>query len=176
MKRIDKLVLVHFRQSECPIWRKNVHTFLRDLASRIYFGGFGLKKLVIRTAISISLFGVIAGCTTPLEQCNATATQEYRTIVAAVNEAQDNVTRGYAVHTTSVPYTVHQTCYRNDPVTFALIPYSCPQTHYRKQSTPVAIDVNQERQKLRRLQAALPELERRAQAGLAQCASQYPKS
>lgn len=149
--------------------RNHTHTpSVQHLLGRII-----LKKSLFRFAVSGSLFGVVTACSTPLEQCNASATQEYRSLIAASNEAQDNISRGYAVHTTSVPYTVHQTCYRNDPITFALIPYSCPQTHYRKQSTPVAIDVAQERQKLKRLRSQLPEAEKRAQAGLVQCSARY---
>ncbi|NNE52014.1 MAG: hypothetical protein HKN30_06375, partial [Sulfitobacter sp.] len=102
------------------------------------------------------------------------ATAELRATRIALAEARDNVARGYAVFRQRVPYTVYDTCYRRHRQHRGLIPYPCPRTYYRTISTPVAINVAEERKKIRALQRQLPALERRAQAGVAQCNVAYP--
>tara|TARA_R110002094_G_scaffold125947_6_gene119978 strand:+ start:438 stop:845 length:408 start_codon:yes stop_codon:yes gene_type:complete len=117
---------------------------------------------------------LLLGCADPRQQCISAATQEYRSAASAANTARQNISRGYAVFSQQVPYTVHQTCYRSDPVTFASIPYPCPQTYYRTQSTPVAIDVAQERTKLAQINRLLPRLAAKADAEIRRCETQFP--
>jgi hypothetical protein len=125
-------------------------------------------------AAVLVLVPLIAGCSTPLEKCVASASENYRTLENAISTTQGNITRGYAEHKSTVPYTVQQICYRTDPHTKANVPYSCPQTYYRTQITPVAIDVVQERVKLAEYKKLLPKLSARANAGIKQCEAQFP--
>ena len=125
-------------------------------------------------AAALVLVPLIAGCSTPLEKCVASASGNYWALNNAISTTQGNITRGYAEHKSSVPYTVQQTCYRTDPYTYAMVPYSCPQTHYRTQITPVAIDVAQERVKLAGYKGLLPKFTAQANAGIKQCEAQYP--
>ena len=122
----------------------------------------------------LSITTIVAGCSTPLEQCVSNATNDYRIVQRVISEAEGNVARGYALHTESIPYTVNQTCYRNDPITYVAIPYSCPQTAYRTQTTPVAIDVAEERRKLTGYRKLAPQYAAQANAGIAQCEAQFP--
>jgi hypothetical protein len=125
--------------------------------------------------ILVVSLGFLTACATPREQCIAGATQEYRNVEAAIATAQGNIARGYALHTQTVPYTVTSTCYRNDPYRNLVLPYPCPSTQYRTQTTPVAIDVPEERRKLADYQKILPQLKARAQVQVQQCMAQFPE-
>lgn len=89
--------------------------------------------------------------------------------------AEGNISRGYALHTQTVPYTVMSTCFRNDRYRNIAIPYPCPSTQYRTQTTPVAIDVSEERRKLADYQKILPQLRAQAQVQVQQCVAQFPE-
>lgn len=117
---------------------------------------------------------ILTGCATPKQRCILQATQELRSTESALETAQANVARGYAVHTQRVPYTVSTICYRTHPGTHAAIPYSCPTTQFRTQTTPVAIDVAEERVKIEDLQRLLPQLREQANAGVRQCNARFP--
>jgi hypothetical protein len=123
---------------------------------------------------ALSVAALVAGCATPKQQCMSDATQELRSVERALDTAKGNIARGYAVHTQRVPYTVANICYRTHPRTHAAIPYSCPSTYYRTQTTPVAIDVAEERRKAEDLQRRLPQLRERANAAVRQCNAQFP--
>lgn len=129
----------------------------------------------IASLIKVASLGLLAACATPREQCIAGATQDYRSVEAAIATAQGNIARGYALHTQTVPYTVPSTCYRNDPYRNIVIPYPCPTTQYRTQTTPVAIDVSEERRKLADYQKILPQLRKQAQVQVQQCVAQFPE-
>jgi hypothetical protein len=126
-----------------------------------------------RSATVLLLPLLLAACATPRETCIRGATADLRATQAALSEARENVARGYAVFSQQVPYTVYATCYRTDAAG-ARVPFPCPQTAYRTESTPVAIDVAEERGKIRALERRLPALERQARAGVAQCEATYP--
>jgi len=111
----------------------------------------------------------LIGCATPQEQCINNATSHYRAVISEIADSQRNISRGYAVHTQSVPYVVQNICYNAYGY-----PYSCSQTLYRTQETPVAIDVVQERRKVAEYQRALPEIEATANNGASQCRLLHP--
>lgn len=123
----------------------------------------------------IGSLGLLAACATPREQCIAGATRDYRSVENAIATAQGNIARGYALHTQTVPYTVTSICYRNDPYRNIVLPYPCPYTQYRTQTTPVAIDVSEERRKLADYQKLLPQLRKQAQIQVQQCEAQFPE-
>ena len=117
----------------------------------------------------------LSGCATPKQKCISDATQQLRGVESALGTAQGNVSRGYALHTQRVPYTVGSICYHNYPRTHALIPYSCPVTQYRTQTTPVAINVAEERRKVAQYQQMLPQLRQQANARVQTCNAQFPE-
>jgi len=123
----------------------------------------------------IAAAATLSACATPREQCISRANADYRNVETAIATAQGNIARGYALHTQTVPYTVTSTCYRNDPYRNIVLPYPCPSTQYRTQTTPVAIDVSEERRKLADYQKILPQLRAQAQVEVEQCVAQFPE-
>lgn len=124
----------------------------------------------------LALSALLAACATPRQQCISNATSEVRQVRNALLTAQENVARGYAIHKQSVPYTVQRICYRIDPATSASVPYPCPQTAYRIQTTPVAIDVAQERVKIAEYKRILPRLAATAETKVRQCEAAFPET
>lgn len=124
---------------------------------------------------TLAVVALVAGCATPKQRCLSQATQELRGVERALDTARGNIARGYAIHTQRVPYTVAGTCYHTHPRTHAVFPYSCPSTYYRTQSTPVAINVAEERRKAENLQRRLPQMRERANAAVRQCNAQFPE-
>lgn len=118
---------------------------------------------------------VLSGCATPKQECISDATQLLRSVESALATARGNVSRGYALHTQQVPYTVGHICYHNHPRTHALIPYSCPVTQYLTQTIPVAINVSEERRKVAEYQLMLPQLRQQANARVQACNAQFPE-
>lgn len=112
---------------------------------------------------------LISGCSTPLEQCLNNAQSDWRAAAASISEIEGNIARGYAIHTQTVPYTYQGVCYSGT------LSYACPMTGYRTQETPVAVDVNQERQKLAALRKNLPNYKKQAAAASEQCRAAYPE-
>lgn len=117
---------------------------------------------------------LLSGCATPKQKCISDATRQLRSVESALETAQGNIARGYAVYTQRVPYTVGRICYNTHPRTNAVIPYSCPMTQYWTQTTPVAIDVAEERRKVAEYQQMLPQLRQQANARIRQCHAQFP--
>ena len=122
------------------------------------------KYLAIGAAVMLS------ACVSEQQSCIGDAMRQVNSLQSKVNTAQQNISRGYAVHTQRVPYTYSGTCYDS-----AYNPYSCPETGYRNEETPVAIDVAQERIKLASLQRQLTTARAASNAAVAQCRSLYPE-
>ncbi len=132
-------------------------------------------KIPVPPCLALAATLVLAACATPRQQCINDATQQVRSVESALSTAQGNISRGYALHRQSVPYTVNHTCYREYPHTRTVIPYSCPSTYYRTQTTPVAIDVAEERRKAAQYREVLSGLREAAAARVAQCSAQFPE-
>lgn len=127
---------------------------------------FGIKA----RALAIPTLIVLSGCASPLQQCLDSATSEHDAILFGMTEAQMNITRGYAVHKQTVPYTYTGSCYD-----YYIGTYSCPQTGYRTQETPVSINPVEERKKLANLKRAEPAARKRAEQGALQCHASFPE-
>ena len=56
-----------------------------------------------------------------------------------------------------------------------MIPYSCPVTQYQTQTTPVAINVAEERRKVAEYQKMLPQLRQQANARIQACNARFPE-
>ncbi|WP_380054355.1 hypothetical protein ACFE33_13470 [Falsihalocynthiibacter sp. SS001] len=121
------------------------------------------------TAFACALV-VLAGCATQQERCVNSATRDLRTVTGLVAETQANIARGFGYNVQRVPYTVYETCYYA-----ARRAYACPQTYTRTISTPVAIDIQEEKRKLASLQQRKTELESQVSEWIAQCRLKYPE-
>lgn len=117
--------------------------------------------------------GVLSACS-ERKSCMYEAGRELRTISALTAETRLNVSRGYAISETEVPYTVQKTCTTtlSDAPEFRV---PCPEIRYRTERKPVAIDLNAERAKLRSLEERLAQLKRQHADAIAQCEARYPE-
>jgi hypothetical protein len=118
---------------------------------------------MINSKIAISFVLVLAGCASDYQRCLNRVGAELSSLQDGIAVVEGNLNRGYAVFRTQVPYTVEKTCV-NGTVT-----YSCPETAYRTQETPVAIDVGLERTKLSNLRSQLKTAQRRYNANVTSC-------
>lgn len=120
-----------------------------------------MKYLFITSLVTL------AACASPQETCKTKATQDLRIVQSLIVEAEETLARGYRYETKTrlIPsleicfggerrYTNVSFCHRNVPVT------------NRK---PVAVDLEEERRKLRSLKAKEAELQRQAARDLPQC-------
>ncbi len=128
-------------------------------------------KFVVPTLLILA----VAGCSSPRERCISGSKRDYQNLLSLISEAEGNIARGYAVFTQTVPVTTTGVCTRKNPYTLALETYPCPQTNYQKTSTPVAIDVKEERSKLQRYQKSLPQYRARLDSAIMQCREIYPE-
>jgi len=109
-------------------------------------------------------FVALAGCLSPYDQCVSKAGAEVRQIQAGIDTANENLARGYAVHSTEEPFVVVETCFAQN-----VAPYPCTEVVYRTVETPVAIDAGLEKEKLAALKARLKAAQRRFRTKLKAC-------
>ncbi|MEC8196262.1 MAG: hypothetical protein VX228_08085 [Pseudomonadota bacterium] len=120
---------------------------------------------------ALCILATLPACATPLEHCISSAQSEVKTLRRAIATAEGNITRGYAIHRSSESYTHYDTCYDKKER-----PYSCPETRYRTVETPIEIDVQQQRLRLKALRRDLPAAEDRARAQAQNCTALHPQS
>jgi hypothetical protein len=125
--------------------------------------------------VALTLAALVAACATPQQQCVSAATKELAALQKAIATAEGNIARGYAIHRQTISRQVADICYRSDPDTGERLPYSCIDTEFETIETPVPIDVRAEQEKLAGYRAALPPLEARSSAAVAQCRALYPE-
>ena len=123
-----------------------------------------MKNFMVLGAIAF-----LAGCLSPQESCINDATRQTRALSDAIVETQGNISRGFAIHSQRIPYTYPGVCHSSYGS------YTCPQTGYRTQETPVAVSVAEERVKLASLRTQLNTVQRESNAAIAQCRAQYPE-
>ncbi len=123
---------------------------------------------------TLPLLALVAACATPQERCIRQGATEQTRLLNEIKVSEGNIARGYAIHRQTVPETYFYSCRQvRDGVVVGY--YPCPETYYRTIETPVPIDVDEERKKLRGLKDALPGAQRRAQDAAAQCRLQFPQ-
>ena len=125
-------------------------------------------------AAATVLLLLLGACSTPRDRCIGAAKDRYESVAFVISELRQTIARGYALHRERVPYTIHETCYRTESYTGDTVPYSCPSTAYRTTTTPVAVDIGEERRKLADYEKLLPKLRAEAAAGVAQCDQRFP--
>lgn len=129
---------------------------------------------MFRLSLTLPALAVLAACATPQERCIREGASEQTQLQRQITESEGNIARGYAIHRQTVPETVFHSCRRvKDGKVVGY--YPCPETYYRTIETPVSIDTDDERRKLRRLKDALPAAQKRAAEAAAQCRVLYPE-
>lgn len=123
---------------------------------------------IYKTGLTVTLALTIVACTSPRDQCIIDTTRTYTVLTSAIYKTELNISRGYAIHKQSVPYTYSGSCYNG------YYNYSCPKTSYRTQETPVAVNVDEERRRLKSLYKRLPGVKALAEKGIAQCKVTFP--
>jgi len=120
--------------------------------------------------LAVGALGLLSACTSPQEACINQANSQYSVLLSSISQTQGNITRGFAIHRQQVPYTYTGSCYSQ-----YVGNYSCPQTGYRTQETPVAVNVSEERRKLQELQSLVSNYRAQSVSAVAQCRMQYPE-
>ena len=127
------------------------------------------------------LLGLLPACATPLQQCINQVSAEYLEVSAQIVETRANIERGYALHVQTVPFRPND-CYFNrwgnnnrDPFDDYWDTFFDCSTRLTTITIPVAVDMNDQRQRLRALEARLPELAGPTRDGVAMCRQQFPQ-
>lgn len=128
------------------------------------------SKRIAASSLIVSL-GLLVACGTPQEQCIKRVSKELRTVSALRAETAANITRGYAIDVSYVPYTTYDVCYHRNGRH-----YSCPRTYTRTITQPRTIDVAEEKRKLNDLEQKQVALEKQAAPYIEQCRIQYPET
>jgi len=127
-----------------------------------------------KVALSTLLLLAVSGCSTPRERCIAIVSKNYKEVQEKMETTQQNIERGYAIHKERVPHIVRDICYKKNPTTQQPEPYVCSSTEFRTQSTPVAIDIGNEKDKLAEYKRLLSKYRAQMDAGIRQCEAQFP--
>ncbi|MGH1466351.1 MAG: hypothetical protein ACRBBQ_13420 [Cognatishimia sp.] len=116
------------------------------------------------------LFGLLTltACATPQEQCQRDAFKNVKALEQAVATAQANIDRGYGLRREPDTSFQYGFCNENGVLT------TCLQNQTAVKTRPVAIDLAEERRKLKSAQTRLAQERTRATAQAAQCAAQHP--
>ena len=120
-------------------------------------------------AVGIALI-LLGACATPQKQCIARETAEYRAVSAQIEELEETLARGYALHRQTVPYTKTRICHVKGK---RYVP--CPTTRFHTIETPVSVDIDDTREKLARLKAQRTKLAPAAATARAACIRAYPE-
>ena len=117
-----------------------------------------------------TVLALLAACATPQKQCIARETAEYRAVSAQIEELEETLERGYALHRQTVPFTETRICRVTGKE-----PYLCPRTRFHTIETPVSVDIDDTRKKLARLKAQRVKLAPAATAAREACIRAYPE-
>lgn len=118
--------------------------------------------------LALSTLLVISACASPREQCVADATRDLRVLRGLANETRANLNRGYAVEEEQVVEEVNRLCrVENEDGTTST--RFCEEIDVRTVRRPVAINLEEEAEKLASLERRIDIEERQAQAAVAQC-------
>lgn len=125
-----------------------------------------MRKFLILSAL------LLTACTDPRAVCLNEATKDLRIVQALIADTEATIERGYAIQTETRTVIYTNFCVgtgrRDGSFTFCNYPY--PVTT----KTPVAVDLNAERAKLRSLQSKERELKRESKIAARRCELEFP--
>ena len=122
----------------------------------------------MRAILALAAIPFVLACT-PLEQCQRAAQSPLRATERAIVRVAGNIDRGYAIHKRQVRVDVPKSCTNKDGEK-----YTCWQSDWEWEETPVSIDVAAEKEKLAGLNARRAELARGVAQQLSACSAAHP--
>ena len=125
---------------------------------------------MIRPLFLLAALGTLAACSTPLQDCKRDAGRHYADTLAQKAEIEETLVRGYAVHRQKVPYqktsgyiSSHGGAgIRTEP-------------SWRIETTPVPVDLDEQRKLLNDIDARLPQLKAQWEQSLSMCETTFAK-
>ncbi len=127
----------------------------------------------MRLSVFLGTALLLAGCATPREACIDTVSEDLRVVRALIADTEATLERGYAIQTEERLVTYSTFCvgaHGDVGIVF------CDRIQPVRSKKPVAVDLDEERRKLRSLKRKEVELSRKTAAAIAQCEAQYPES
>lgn len=118
-------------------------------------------------------FVLLAACASPRETCEQEAVQDLRIVQALIEDTQATLDRGYAIQTETRTVIYTNFCIGTGiggDGRFSFCNYPQPVTTKK----PVAVDLGQEKRKLRSLKAKETELKREALLKQQRCELRFP--
>lgn len=128
---------------------------------------------MLRPSLILLPLAVLAACASPLERCLSDANRQLNTLDRLIAVTQGNINRGYGIFETEDVRVVRRIC-RDEHDDGTEFRYRCDRTETFTRREPVAINVGEERVKLRQLRERREIATRQAQAGAQQCIAAYP--
>jgi hypothetical protein len=117
---------------------------------------------------------VLTACGTPQERCIARETRDIRVLDRLIAETQATVARGYAVQTESFVVTHTYPCRVTVPGGETRTTL-CDRDEVVERTRPVAVNLDDERAKLRTMETRRAELARAAAVAVAACRAAHPE-
>ncbi len=118
--------------------------------------------------------GVLAACGTPRERCIARETRDLRVLDQLIAETEATIARGYALRTESLVVAQSYPCRVGGPDGAVVVGF-CERDEVVERTRPVAVNLDDERAKLRSMQVRRAEMVRAAAAAVAACRDAYPE-
>jgi len=128
-----------------------------------------------RAALPLALSAfALAGCLSEQESCILSAQSELNTVNSLIATAEGNISRGFALTTTSELRERQTVCtgFNEDGTAFT---FPCTETETVEREVPVSIDISEERRKLAQLRERKAALEPATARAVAQCRAQFPE-
>jgi hypothetical protein len=129
----------------------------------------------IRLALPLMLaLGVLAACGTPQERCIARETRDIRVLDRLIAETQATIARGYALQTETFVISQTYPCRVAAPGGQTRTTL-CDRDEVVERTRPVAVNLEDERAKLRTMEARRAELARDSAGAVAACRAAHPE-
>ena len=128
---------------------------------------------MLRPSLILLPLAVLAACASPLERCISDANRQLNTLDQQIAVTQGNINRGFGIFETQDVRVLRRTCTdrREDGTKFR---YRCDRTETFTRREPVALNIQEERIKLRQLQDRREATARQSQTGVQQCIAAFP--
>jgi hypothetical protein len=128
-----------------------------------------------RTQVLIGVVALaVAACGTPQERCIARESRDLRVLDGLIAETQATIARGYALNTETFVITQSFPCAVRGPNNTVLTEL-CDTEQVVERTRPVAVNLDEERAKLRSMQDRRAEMARSVSARIEACRATYPE-